>query len=154
MTVRRVNLDVQFAGVSQRVPSETDFTRWVSAALPDSGEALSLGVRIVDEAESKQLNGSYRGKDYPTNVLSFPMDVDDETGATVLGDVVICEAMVRREAQDQGKSEQAHWAHLTVHGVLHLLGFDHENPAEAREMETREVEILASLGYQDPYVLP
>ncbi len=149
----RVSLDVQYVSVADQVPSGSDFERWVLASLNDSNGAVSLSLRIVDEDESRRLNSDYRGQDKPTNVLSFPMDVNDESGAKLLGDIVICGGVVKREASEQGKLEQAHWAHLTVHGVLHLLGFDHENPDEAREMETREVEILASLGYQDPYLL-
>ncbi|MEM7282675.1 MAG: rRNA maturation RNase YbeY [Pseudomonadota bacterium] len=147
----RLNLDVQYAGSEGHpVPSEDEFHGWVNAALPEQG-FFSLLVRVVTQEESQSLNDQFRGKQRPTNVLSFPIHVQDETGAQYLGDVVICEKVVSDEAQAQEKDPVAHWAHLTVHGVLHLLGFDHEIPEEAVKMENREVEILAGLGYQDPY---
>ena len=107
----------------------------------------ALTIRVVGTAESRQLNRTWRGKDKPTNVLSFPAgDVADE-----LGDLAICAPVVAREAREQGKALQAHWAHMVVHGVLHLLGYDHENDRDAGRMETKEAGILKQFGYPDPY---
>ena len=121
-----------------------DFVRWARAALVGGGE---ITIRLVDPDEGQELNAEYRGKDYATNVLSFPYD----TEPVVLGDLVICPSVVAREAAEQNKPLAAHYAHLTVHGMLHLQGFEHEDDAEAEEMEAREREILAGLGYPDPY---
>jgi probable rRNA maturation factor len=106
---------------------------------------------VVDEAEGRELNRQYRHKDYATNVLSFPADLPPELGLPLLGDVILCAPVVAREAQAQGKSLDAHYAHLTVHGVLHLLGYDHETISDARTMEGLEVQILDSMGIPDPY---
>ena len=111
-------------------------------------------MRIVGPAESRALNRRFRKKDQPTNVLSFPYDDPALGGKHVLGDVVICAAVVRREAREQGKRLAAHWAHMVVHGVLHLLGFDHMRPADARVMEVRERAILSRLSFPDPYQPP
>ena len=147
----KLNLDVQYAGTGGSLaPSKDQFHGWVGATLPEQGY-FSLLVRVVNQDESQSLNSKFRGKEKPTNVLSFPIHIRDETGADYLGDVVICEEVVNEEARAQGKDPAAHWAHLTVHGVLHLLGFDHEISEDAVKMENREVEILAGLGYQDPY---
>ena len=109
-------------------------------------------MRVVAPAESKRLNRSYRGKDRPTNVLSFPASAAERELASALGDVVICAAVVAREAREQGKPLTAHWAHMVVHGTLHLLGYDHERPRAAGVMEALEVEILRRFGYHDPYL--
>jgi probable rRNA maturation factor len=106
---------------------------------------------LVDEPESRALNERYRGKDRPTNVLSFPAELPEELDIPLLGDIVICAPLVAEEASSQGKPVEAHWAHLVVHGVLHLLGHDHQLESEAREMEALEVELLASLGFPNPY---
>ena len=111
-------------------------------------------MRIVGPAESRGLNRRFRHKDKPTNVLSFPYGASEPGGPSVLGDVVICAAVVEREAREQGKRSKAHWAHMVVHGVLHLLGFDHMRPADARVMEGRERAILARLSFPDPYQPP
>jgi len=123
--------------------------------------AGELVIRIVDEAESAELNERYRGKAGPTNVLAFPADETDIPGvelgaddAVPLGDLLICAAVVAREAREQGKDPKAHWAHMVIHGCLHLTGFDHETVAEAAAMEARERELLAGLGIADPYVVP
>lgn len=129
------------------VPSPARLRQWVRAALGDA--AGELTVRIVGSRESRVLNQRYRGKDKPTNVLSFPYG---EPGA--LGDLVICAPVVNREAREQGKSPAAHWAHMVVHGVLHLRGFDHIQKAQARVMESTERAILARLSFPDPYLLP
>ena len=122
----------------------TDFVRWARAALAGGGVVT---IRLVDADEGRTLNNDYRGKDYATNVLSFPYDSEP----VVTGDLVICPAVVAKEAAEQGKPLDAHYAHLTVHGMLHLQGRDHDNDEDAEAMENEEKEILAALGYPDPY---
>ena len=109
-----------------------------------------LGIRVVGSAESRALNLQYRGKPAPANVLSFPMPAAG-TKHAMIGDIVVCAPVVAREAREQGKTLRAHWAHMVIHGTLHLLGFDHERPADARRMEGRERQLLARLGFADPY---
>ena len=123
-----------------------DFVRWARAALVGGGE---IAIRLVEADEGQALNKEYRGKDYATNVLSFPYD----TEPVMSGDLVICPSVVAREASEQNKPLAAHYAHLTVHGMLHLQGWDHENDDEAQAMETEETEILAAMGYPDPYAV-
>ena len=133
-------------------PAEAELRRWAELVLRQEGRAAAeLTVRIVDETESAELNRRYRGKHGPTNVLSFTYDVPAEVESGLLGDLVICAPVVAREARAQGKPEQAHWAHMLVHGMLHLLGYDHIDAAEARQMEQREIALLAQLGFADPY---
>lgn len=133
-------------------PSEADIQRWVSAALlAEQRKQAELTVRIVDEAESAELNEQYRHKSGPTNVLSFPFECPPEVELDLLGDLVICAPVVQREAQEQHKEEQAHWAHMVVHGTLHLLGYDHLQQDEAEAMESREISIMEELGYTNPY---
>jgi probable rRNA maturation factor len=141
---KRLNLSVQYACNRDGLPLRADFVRWARAALDGGGEVT---IRLVEPDEGQALNAEYRGKDYATNVLSFPY----ETEPVVMGDLVICPAVVAREAAEQGKSAAAHYAHLTVHGILHLQGWDHEDDAEARAMEDEERKILAALGHADPY---
>jgi probable rRNA maturation factor len=145
-----IDLAVQRESEYRPLPGDDEFERWVRAALQER-DAAELTIRIVDEDESRALNRRYRDRDYPTNVLSFPADLPAELALDLLGDVVICAPRVAEEAREQGKSEPAHWAHLTVHGVLHLLGYDHQDESDAREMEALEIRLLASLGYDDPY---
>ncbi len=132
-------------------PDASDFQAWVGAVLQDRQDKWELTIRLVDEAESQTLNRDYRGKDAPTNVLSFPVELPAGVDLPLLGDLVICAPVVEREAADQGKSSAAHWAHLSIHGVLHLLGFDHKTVQEATVMEAEERRLLAQLGYSDPY---
>lgn len=145
-----IEVDVQFAVDGTGLPDVADFRAWAGAALAGRGDA-ELAVRIVDEAESRQLNATYRGKDAPTNVLSFPADLPPGVDLPLLGDIVICAPRVADEAREQGKEARAHWAHLTVHGVLHLLGHDHQEEREAAEMEGLESRILVALGFPDPW---
>ncbi|GLT22641.1 endoribonuclease YbeY [Zoogloea oryzae] len=149
---RRLDLSVQYACNREGVPSRIDFRRWLRAAEPG---AARITVRIVDEDEGRELNRDYRGKDYATNVLTFAYDEGEDMplpeGLPLMGDLVLCRQVVEREAAEQGKALEAHYAHLSVHGMLHLQGFDHIEDAEAEEMEAREREILAGLGYPDPY---
>jgi probable rRNA maturation factor len=145
-------IDIENNSQSQRLPSTADFERWISAALAtQSLEEAEVSLYIVDEAEGQELNKQYRDRNYPTNVLSFPADIPEEIGVPLLGDLVVCAPVVEREAQEQGKSLEAHWAHMLIHGSLHLLGFDHIDDAEADEMEALETEIITGLGYPAPY---
>ncbi|TAM11854.1 MAG: rRNA maturation RNase YbeY [Nevskiaceae bacterium] len=134
------------------IPAPATLRHWARAAMEDTpGE---MGIRIVAEDEGRELNARYRGRDYATNVLSFGYGADSSgiPGApSLLGDLVICKAVVQREAVAQHVPPRAHWAHMVVHGVLHLRGMDHENDADAEHMEAREREILAQLGFPDPY---
>lgn len=140
----RLNLSVQYACNREGLPLRADFVRWARAALVGGGEVT---IRLVEADEGQSLNNEYRGKDYATNVLSFPYEIEPVTQ----GDLVICPSVVAREALEQGKPLEAHYAHLTVHGMLHLQGWDHEDDDEAQDMEDQEREILAALGYPDPY---
>lgn len=159
MTVGPVRLDVSITYAVPRtgVPSAVSFRRWVAAALHSRIREADLAIRVVDAKEARALNRHYRGRDYATNVLSFPaeMPVGLPKGVKLplLGDIVICAPVVAREAKEQKKPLAAHYAHLTVHGVLHLLGWDHENEADAVCMEQLEREILAELGVEDPYAV-
>ena len=146
MSVRAgADITVQRATASPRgIPTAASLRAFALAALPKRHGELT--IRIVDEPESRALNRDYRGKDKPTNVLSFGGE-----GGAVLGDLVICAPVVAREAVEQDKRLRAHWAHMVVHGCLHLQGYDHEAEAEAEKMEAREIRILKSLGFPDPY---
>jgi probable rRNA maturation factor len=141
---KRLNLSLQYACNREGLPLRADFVRWARAALSGGGE---ITIRIVDADEGRTLNKDYRGKDYATNVLSFPY----ETEPVVSGDLVICASVVASEAAAQEKPLDAHYAHLTVHGMLHLQGWDHDNDDDAQAMEDEERKILAALGYPDPY---
>ncbi|WP_301099201.1 rRNA maturation RNase YbeY [Otariodibacter sp.] len=142
---------------SNNLPSETQFTHWVQQALSQEAQTddfpdTEMTIRIVDEAESHELNLTYRGKDKPTNVLSFPFEVPEGIELPLLGDLVICRQVVEKEAKEQEISLESHWAHLAIHGTLHLLGYDHITDDEAEEMESLETQIMQSLGYEDPYI--
>lgn len=141
----RPALAVQRASRAAHIPADSRLRRWARAALPAGARVT---VRYVAEAEARRLNLQYRGKDYPTNVLSFPYG-----GAPLQGDVVICAPVVAREAREQGKDVEAHHAHLLVHGLLHLVGHDHGRSAAAAKMERLERRILARLGFDDPYAM-
>jgi probable rRNA maturation factor len=136
-------------------PADADLLSWVEAVLAAEGlqERLELSVRIVDAEESAALNQRYRHKPGPTNVLSFPFEAPPGVPLNLLGDLVIAAPVVAEEAHDQGKNETAHWAHLVVHGTLHLLGYDHQETAQTEAMESREICILNKLGYPNPYLL-
>lgn len=144
-----IHLDL---ATSQRVPGEVLFQQWARAAADaTANEAAELSIRVVDEDESAGLNQTYRHKSGPTNVLSFPCEVPAGVPNDLLGDLVICAPVVAREALEQGKNPEAHWAHMVIHGVLHLRGYDHLQEDEAEQMEALEVEILDGLGYPNPY---
>ena len=134
------------------LPADDDLLKWVSETLNfEKYGDTELTIRLVNEKESAALNEQYRNKKSSTNVLSFPFDMPDEVELNLLGDLVICSDVVKREAMEQNKKEIAHWAHMVVHGVLHLLGYDHLNDKEANAMEIKEIKILEQLGYTDPY---
>ena len=170
----KLAVTVQMASSRRGVPHARNLNRWAQAAcvahlarskkenLPRAGKEIELTIRVVGAAESRRLNRTWRSKDKPTNVLSFPAATlsPGTTGEpprfpakefSELGDLAICAPVVAREAREQGKSLQAHWAHMVVHGVLHLLGYDHETDRDAEVMEARETKILAQFGYLDPY---
>jgi probable rRNA maturation factor len=142
-------LAIQRASRLASIPSDRQLRRWLRAALDAVGQPAELTLRIVNAAEGRNLNSAFRGKDYATNVLTFVYH--PPRTSPLMGDVVLCAPVVAREAREQGKSVVDHYAHLVVHGVLHLAGLDHERPREAARMEALEVEILAGLGIGDPY---
>lgn len=144
-------VDVQIATADENIPSEEDFRSWVAAALPADKINSELTIRVVGFDESRSLNAQYRQKDKPTNVLSFPSELPPDLQIPLLGDLVICAGVVEREALEQGKTLLAHWAHMVVHGTLHLLGYDHETDADAEVMEALETRILGTLGFPAPY---
>ncbi len=146
-----LELEIQNATQAEQLPADESFIRWAQAALRQEREQAEIVIRLVDESESQELNREYRGKDMPTNVLSFPSNLPEVIDSNLLGDLVICAPVVMREAGEQGKSTEAHWAHMVVHGVLHLLGYDHLTEDEAETMELLEKDVLAGLGFQDPY---
>lgn len=133
------------------VPDEALFEQWVAAALTGRRDEAQLTIRITDAAEIQDLNATYREKDKPTNVLSFPFEAPPGVDIPLLGDIIICARVVAEEAGAQEKPLQAHWAHMVIHGTLHLLGYDHIEDAEAEEMERLEIDLLAGLGYANPY---
>ena len=151
MTDSPVVLEIQQASDEVPLPETDNFEHWVQAALDDVGKPVELVIRIVGEDEARELNHRYRGKDKPTNVLSFPFEAPPEVESHHLGDLVICAPVVSREAAEQGKVLNDHWAHLVVHGILHLRGYDHRTEEEAQLMESREKSILHALGIEDPY---
>jgi len=140
----RLSLAVQYACAAQNLPTPSQFRKWIKSALPIEAEVT---LRIVDEEEGRMLNHTYRGKDYATNVLTFPLAEEP----LLMGDIILCAPVVSQEAQAQRKSMEAHFAHLTIHGVLHLQGYEHEDNAQAEFMEAMESQTLQRLGYADPY---
>ncbi len=150
---RRLELDVSYGSRSPWAPGARLLRRWVEAALAPGATpvGVSVSVRIVGQARSRSLNFRYRHKNKATNVLSFAGAGMAPDGRSFLGELVICAPLVALEARAQDKTLRAHWAHLTIHGVLHLLGFDHERPPEARKMAAREIQILDRLGFSNPY---
>ncbi|MGB2739662.1 MAG: rRNA maturation RNase YbeY [Cognaticolwellia sp.] len=144
-------VDLQLACDNKTTPEIDDFQRWAEAALTPYKKTFELTIRLVNSDESRQLNHQYRGKDKDTNVLSFPFEVPDGIELDLLGDLIICVDVVEKEANDQNKDIKAHWAHMVIHGCLHLLGFDHIDDEEAEEMEALETKIVTSLGFTAPY---
>lgn len=153
----RADIELQNASDAEYIPELVQFTQWVNAVLdnvdyPAQTKTVELSVRVVDLAESQRLNHQYRNKNKPTNVLSFPL-ADENLPVVMLGDLVICASIVEQEAQQQSKELEAHWAHMVIHGVLHLLGYDHEVQDQAEQMEGLEVRIMQGLGFVDPYII-
>ena len=146
-------LDLQLAVEDEQgLPSFDDIDLWLNKTISPFQQEAEVTVRIVDEQESNQLNLDYRGKDKPTNVLSFPFELPPGIEMDLLGDLIICRQVVEQEAIEQGKPASAHWAHMVVHGSLHLLGYDHIEDDEAEKMESLETEIMQSMGFNDPYI--
>ena len=144
-------IDVQVASQAKDIPTETLFQQWVTTALQDEDKSAEVCVRVVDEEEAAELNSRWREKDGPTNVLSFPGDTHPDIEPRLLGDVIICAPVVAREADEQQKVAEHHWAHLVIHGTLHLLGYDHINDEDATIMEDRETRLLELLKIENPY---
>ncbi|WP_448550337.1 rRNA maturation RNase YbeY [Thalassotalea fusca] len=146
-----INVDVQNASHNSQLPTNEQLQSWVESVLCRYERSFELTIRIVDEDESQALNHQYRGKDKPTNVLSFPFEVPDGIELDLLGDIVICANVVEQEAKQQNKALLDHWAHMVIHGCLHLLGYDHIEPEEAEEMEAIEITVLSKLNINNPY---
>ncbi len=144
-------VDTRYAARRPWVPRPSQFARWARIALGRQAQPARLSVFVVGAARSRALNARYRGKHKPTNVLSFAGAGNCPDGLREIGELVICAPVVEREARAQGKTRQSHWAHMTVHGVLHLLGYDHERVAQARKMAKLEIQLLDKLGFSDPY---
>ncbi|MFQ3191856.1 MAG: putative rRNA maturation factor [Paraglaciecola sp.] len=146
------HIDLQIACEASGLPSLEDFQRWTDTVLTAvTDEKFELTIRLVTIEESQQLNSQYRHKDKPTNVLSFPFEVPEGIELNLLGDLVVCVPVIEREAKEQSKSLLDHWAHIIIHGCLHLLGYDHITDADADEMEALEIKILAYLSIGNPY---
>ncbi|MGE7139685.1 rRNA maturation RNase YbeY [Luteibacter sp. NPDC031894] len=150
----QLDVAVGYATSRKGVPASASFRRWVEAALKGARrcKASEVAIRIVDADEGRALNLQYRGRDYATNVLSFPADLPPGLNLPLIGDLVICAPVVAREAAEQGKKPADHWAHMTIHGTLHLLGYDHIEESDAEAMEGLEARVLAGLGISDPYL--
>ncbi|MCK5120641.1 MAG: rRNA maturation RNase YbeY [Methylococcales bacterium] len=144
-------LDLQLVSESKNLPSQDQFQYWVDSVLKDDSQDSEIVIRVVDEDEMTQFNEQYRNKTGSTNILSFPFDAPDAVESDLLGDLLVCAAVVEREAQQQDKILEHHWAHMIVHGVLHLLGYDHINDQDAEEMEALEVKILKTIKINNPY---
>lgn len=148
-----IYLDLQLATADETgLPTEAEFQQWLNAAVTPFQADAEVTIRLVDKQESHALNLEYRGKDRPTNVLSFPFEAPPEIEMNLLGDLIICRQVVETEALEQQKPLNAHWAHMVVHGSLHLLGYDHIEDDEAEEMEALETEIMQNMGFIDPYI--
>ena len=148
-----IYVDVQYASLNHNLPEKDTITTWVDAVLNKQGETGKLTVRIVDETEGRELNEKWRKAIGATNVLSFPADEQVKNTSDLIGDIIICAPLVEHEAKSQYKPLLAHWAHMVIHGTLHLLGFDHINKDDAEIMEDIEINILSELGINNPYIL-
>ena len=144
-------VDIQMASASEEAPDPQSIERWVGAAIGNQRESTELSVRIVDAEEGQALNEQFRGSTGATNVLSFPFENESPEPLPLIGDIVICAPVVTKEAREQNKALNAHWAHMMIHGVLHLLGYDHQNENDANLMESLETEIMQGLGFPPPY---
>ena len=152
----QVEFEIQRATDALSIPDDEQFGHWINEVLSTQDQNCALTIRLVDEPEARRFNKTYRQRDYATNVLSFPAELPEglpvEVRQAQLGDILICAPVVAREAREQNRPQVDHWAHLTIHGVLHLLGYDHEQPDEAAIMEALETKILEGLGVSDPYI--
>lgn len=148
-----MHVDIQRQTETGQQPDDPDICSWAAAAYLGDDSDTEMTVRIVDEDESAQLNQTYRHKSGPTNVLSFPFKAPAGVELPLLGDLVICAPLVEREANEQNKTTKAHWAHMVVHGSLHLQGYDHIEAQQAKQMEALEIDILGRLGFSNPYEL-
>ena len=146
-------IDLQIASNAPHIPSEADVITWCTLALAEKSSPSEISLRVVDSEESTELNQQYRHKTGPTNILSFPYEGPTHPEISLLGDLVICAPLLAQEAAAQHKLLTAHWAHIVIHGCLHLLGYDHEQEKEALIMENKEIALLAKLGFPDPYAL-
>ena len=148
-----MNINIQFAADKKLAPAKALMCKWAMQALTGNTDKTEMTIRIVDSNEMSALNQTYRRKSGPTNVLSFPANLPDGMAGKFpeLGDIVICADVVNREADEQHKTQQSHWAHMIVHGVFHLLGYDHENNADAEVMEKLEIAVMEKLGFTNPY---
>jgi probable rRNA maturation factor len=144
-------IEIQRISSSTDVPEDTQIEQWANVALYGLTESIEMVIRIVDEDESAQLNETYRHKVGATNVLSFPFEVPEGIELNLLGDLVVCAPVLAREAQEQNKPLMAHWAHIIIHGTLHLLGYDHIDDSDAQEMEEKEIALLKTLSISNPY---
>ena len=144
-------VDIQMASASEEAPDPQSIEHWVGAAIGNQRESTELSVRIVDAEEGQALNEQFRGSTGATNVLSFPFENESPEPLPLIGDIVICAPVVAKEAREQNKALNAHWAHMMIHGVLHLLGYDHQNENDANLMESLETEIMQGLGFPPPY---
>ena len=148
-----IHLEIQIASHGPEHPSPEQFRSWLQAVLRDHPDDSEIVIRITDEHEMTELNQRYRDRQSATNVLSFPFEAPDGIQMDLLGDLVVCSPVVAREAEEQGKTLDAHWAHMIIHGTLHLLGYDHIEDDEAEIMERMEIDILKDLGFTNPYVM-
>lgn len=146
------HLEVQVVYAAPGLPTKAQIQQWVDACLQDDGKETEIVVRIVDVHESSQLNKQFRHKPGPTNILSFPAEIPEDFGLNLLGDLVVCAPVLEREAREQQKLLSYHWAHIIIHGVLHLLGYDHIVDEDAEVMETKEITILQGLNIPNPYL--
>ena len=144
-------VDIQMASASEEAPDPQSIERWIGAAIGDQRESTELSIRIVDAEEGQALNEQFRGSTGATNVLSFPFENESPEPLPLIGDIVICAPVVAKEAREQNKALNAHWAHMIIHGVLHLLGYDHQNETDANLMESLETDIMQGLGFPQPY---
>ncbi|MBM4208575.1 MAG: rRNA maturation RNase YbeY [Gammaproteobacteria bacterium] len=145
-------VEVQTVAKAVNLPTQSQIEQWINTALQNYPEDSEIVVRIVDETESAELNKQYRNKAGATNILSFPADLPDELGINLLGDLVVCAPVLAKEALEQQKNLEDHWAHILIHGVLHLLGYDHLNDNDASIMENKEIELLQQLQISNPYL--
>ena len=147
----KINVDIENFSSCKNIPDEIFFHRWVSASLSSQKKPLEVVIRVINEDESAALNNRFRKKNVATNVLSFPADLPESLNFPLLGDLAICAQVVAREADEQNKDLDAHWAHIVIHGSLHLIGFDHEDDADAKKMEKMETKILSEFYFPSPY---